>query len=90
MPDTPHSLQRRLFGLPANADAATAISYRDATDRVATITDPAQLDELMGRASVTGDAMLLRAGLAHAYRRHWRDLVASYGGQHAHDLLDAA
>lgn len=86
----PRSLERRLFGLPAGADASDAISYRDAADRVATITDRAQLDELMGRASTTGDVMLLRAGLAHAYRQRWRDLVATYGGRHAHDLLNAA
>ncbi|MGW3854733.1 hypothetical protein [Micromonospora arida] len=90
MPDTTLSLQRRLFGLPPGADASTAISYRDATDRVATITDPAQLAELMQRASTSGDAMLLRAGLAHAYQCRWRDLVAAYGGQDVTDLLTAA
>lgn len=88
MPDTTLSLQRHLFGLPPGADASTAISYRDATDRVAGITDPDQLAELMERANASGDAMLLRASLAHAFRRHWRHLLAAYG-DHT-DLLNAA
>lgn len=90
MPSDPRSLERRLFGLPAGADAADTISYRDAADRVATITDPTQLAELMDRAADSGDAMLLRAGLAHAYRHHWHLLIAAHGGQDVTDLLTAA
>lgn len=88
MPSDPRSLGRHLFGLPAGADVSDTISYRDAADRVATITDLTELAELMDRASTTGDSMLLRAGLAHAYQRHWRDLVAVYGD--LTDLLNAA
>lgn len=90
MPPDPRSLQRRLFGLPSGADATTAISYRDAADRVAGIDDPVQLDELMNRAATAGDAMLLRAALAHAYQYGWRSLVTTYGGAAADELLNAA
>lgn len=79
-------LERRLFGLPRNADAVDVVSFRDANDRAAQVRRPEGLGELMERAAGTGDDMLLRAGFARAWQESrkplssdlWSGLVAEY------------
>lgn len=82
-------LERRLFGLPAQAAATDVVAYRDALDRVAKATRPEDLGELMERAAHSGDTMLLRAAAGRAWERSrdplasdgWGALVAEYGAQ---------
>lgn len=82
-------LERRLFGLPRGADATDAISFRDASDRVAQVRRPEEVGELMERAAGTGDELLLRAGFARAWQESrrpmasdtWDGLVAEYADQ---------
>lgn len=90
------TLERRLFGLPANASASDAISYRDAVDRVERITKPDELGELMERATASGDTMLVRAGFARAWRLcgpfgsdGWDGLVQEYVDQNPDTRTDA-
>lgn len=80
------ALERRLFGLPAGADANAVIIYRDAVDRVGAIRDPAELAEVMERAAATGDAVMLKVAARHALDHtrggigsdRWDELVATY------------
>ncbi|WP_432051124.1 hypothetical protein [Verrucosispora sp. NA02020] len=81
---------RHLFGLPADAGPADAISYRDAADRVADITSPAHLGALITRATASGDDMLRRAALAHAHQQGWHGLVADHVGPDLAAQLHAA
>jgi Xaa-Pro aminopeptidase len=91
------TLERRLFGLPATATAVDVVSYRDATDRVAAVKSPEELGELMERAAGTGDAMLVRAGFARAWRESrqpmssdmWAGLVNEYLDQNPAAVRDA-
>jgi hypothetical protein len=91
------TLERRLFGLAAGADATEVVSYRDATDRVATAKKPAEVGDLMERAAGTGDEMLVRAGFARAWRESrkpmssddWQAIVAEYLDQYPGARRDA-
>jgi hypothetical protein len=87
-------LERRLFQMPSNADAATVTAYRDALDRCEQINDPTELGRLIDRAMATGDTTLARAGVARSYTKYnanrgqrlpgeapadqWRDAAKSY------------
>ncbi|MGY1830145.1 hypothetical protein ACI8AA_06895 [Geodermatophilus sp. SYSU D01180] len=64
-------LERRLFGLnSAGGDTASqAISARDAQDRAARITSPAEAAELLERAERNADSTLARAIAHHALQQ---------------------
>jgi len=91
------TLERRLFGLPAGADASDAVSFRDAQDRVEQVRRAEDLGELMERAATSGDEMLLRAGFARAWRESlnplgsdtWSGLVSEYLDQYPAARRDA-
>ncbi|MEZ0382166.1 hypothetical protein [Mycobacterium sp. pW045] len=72
------TLGRKLFGLPANADPATTLSYRDAEDRVARITDPDELAPALTRALDKGDDILARAIAGRADTLGCSDVVSRY------------
>lgn len=71
-------LGRKLFGLPANADPATTLSYRDAEDRVARITNPDELAPALTRALDKGDDILARAIAGRADTLGVSDVVSRY------------
>ena len=62
------AIRRDLFGLPGFADPNTAISYRDAQDRVAGIEDEATALGLFDRAELSGDTILATAVAAPGLR----------------------
>lgn len=76
--DTRRKLARKLFGLPADADATTVLVYRDAEDRAAKITDPDQFGPLMARALDQGDTLMARAIAARADTKGLTDVAAAY------------
>ena len=87
------TLENRLFGIAPGATASDVIAYRDAQDRVARVSDPQKLGELMERASSIGDKTLLKAAFHHAYTRShdlvssdlWGAIVAEYVDQNPGD-----
>lgn len=89
--ETRRKLARRLFGLPASADAATVLVYRDAADRAAKITDPDEYGPLLQRALDQGDDLMARAIAARAESAGVTDVAASYaaanGQTDAHNEL---
>lgn len=91
--DTRRKLARKLFGLPAGADATTVLVYRDAEDRAAKITDPDQFGPLMARALDQGDTLMARAIAARADTQGITDVAAAYaagtGQAAAYTELDA-
>lgn len=76
--DTRRKLAQKLFGIPAGADAATVLVFRDAEDRAAKITDPDELAPLLARATDRGDALLARAIAAHADAHGWTGVAAAW------------
>jgi hypothetical protein len=84
--------RRRLFGLSFTASASEAekqaarLSYRDALFRVEGVTAEDVAAKLMGRASMVGDKLLMRALALVAYEQNWHTLVDQY----AAEVTDAA
>lgn len=62
-------LETTLFGLSPAASDSSVVAYRDAQDRVAGISNPEKLGDLMERALIAGDRTLLLAGFSHAYQQ---------------------
>ncbi|MFL0276995.1 hypothetical protein [Mycobacterium sp. SMC-19] len=91
--ETRRKLARKLFGLPAGADPATVLVYRDAEDRAAKITDPDEYGPLMARALDRGDDLMARAIAARADTQGITDVAAAYaagtGQTGAYTELDA-
>ncbi len=79
-------LEKSLFGLSPAASDSSVVALRDAQDRVAGISNPEQLGELMERALIAGDRTLLLAGFSHSYQQSrnplggskWRPLLDEY------------
>jgi phage tail protein X len=73
-------LARKLYGLPANADASAMISYRDALDRASQIDPkhPSEATALLQRARTVGDDLLVRAVIATAYEREWSEVINAH------------
>lgn len=75
---TRRKLAQKLFGLPSGADAATVLSFRDAEDRAAKITNPEELAPLLARAIGKGDQSMAKAIAAHADAHGWTDIAATW------------
>ncbi len=71
-------LNRRLFGLGEHAAGATVLAHRDALDRAARLTDPAEAKRLLARAERTGDDLLAQAVAHHAAENRWSDVIDAY------------
>ncbi len=76
--DTRRKLAQRLFGLPAGADPAAVLVFRDAEDRAAKVTDPDELAPLLARATDRGDAVMAKALAAHAEAHGWTEVAAAW------------
>ncbi|MGB3285306.1 hypothetical protein [Mycolicibacter algericus] len=76
--DTRRKLAQQLFGLPAGADPAAVLVFRDAEDRAAKITDPDELAPLLARATDRGDAVMAKAIAAHADAHGWTEFAAAW------------
>lgn len=72
------ALRRDLFGLPGYADPNTAISYRDAQDRAASIEDEQTALTLLNRAELSGDTSLAKAVAAKAFESGWNQVINEY------------
>lgn len=82
--DRKRKLERDLFGLSGTADSSTAISYRDAQDRVAAIdgSDQQQAVRLLTQAERSGDNHLAKAVALRAFEEGWVDVLNSYADSH--------
>ncbi len=81
--------RKAVLGPPhiSGADKASlAISYRDALDRVSSITESKVLTEKLQRAENTGDDVLARAILARGYELRDESVVGSYLEKYPNDL----
>jgi len=78
-----HVLRRDLFGSAAT-DAQTAISFRDAQDRVGSLGqfDQKKALKLLDQAELSGDAVMVKAIMQRAIELSWTDVADSYGGKH--------
>jgi hypothetical protein len=72
------TLERDLFGLPGFADASAAISYRDAQDRAAGITDEHDALRLLSQADLSGDDHLAKAVALRSIQESWPNVSAAY------------
>ncbi|OBI37193.1 hypothetical protein A5709_15285 [Mycobacterium sp. E1386] len=72
------TLSSRIFGLPADADAATVMIFRDAADRAAQLTDSDRAAATLKRALEHGDTVLARAVASHAHGKRWHDVTETY------------
>jgi hypothetical protein len=84
-------LERQLFGLPTTAPTSDTVSYRDALDRVsraADAKDDKALHQLYDNAKLTGDGILTKAILGHAYRAGNVALVNRYLNEPGNEALD--
>lgn len=84
-------LERQLFGLPSTAPTSDTVSYRDALDRVsraAEAKDDKALNQLYDNAKLTGDAILVKAILGHAYRTGNADVVNRHLNEPGNEALD--
>ena len=59
-------LLRRLFSGPAFHDVTSIISFRDAQDRAERLSTPDEAVELLSRARMSGDELLVTAVALHA------------------------
>jgi len=71
-------LTTKLFGIPAGADPATTLSFRDAQDRVGEINNPDELAGIIDRAVLNGDTILARVAAARAHAVSATDVAAHY------------
>lgn len=78
------ALRRDLFGMQGTADPSTAISYRDAQERVARLTfsDGDKAAALLGEAELSGDEVLVKAVIRRAIDAGWADVANTYIDQH--------
>ncbi|KHL19584.1 hypothetical protein CLV56_2825 [Mumia flava] len=83
--DRRRKLEASLFGSQGSADPSSAISYRDALDRVDALPrgeqGERQSSKLFDRAVMTGDEQLQRALLFRGWREGWDDVVNGYIAQ---------
>ena len=76
------TLERDLFGLNGLTDASTAISYRDAQDRAASIEDSRDALRLLKQADLSGDVHLAKAVALRALQEGWVDAISTYAASH--------
>jgi hypothetical protein len=72
------TLEREVFGITGTADANTAISYRDAQDRAASIVNMRDAERLLNQAQLSGDTHLAKAVAHRALQDGWTDILATY------------
>ncbi|WP_250895494.1 hypothetical protein [Curtobacterium flaccumfaciens] len=83
-------LEKQLFGLPTTAPTSDTASYRDALDRVSRAADSKndrEMQQLYDNARLTGDTILTKAILGHAYRSANSDIVNRYLNEPDNDAL---
>ncbi|WP_157900905.1 hypothetical protein [Mycobacterium terramassiliense] len=72
------ALMKKLFGIPADADAGSTLAYRDAVDRAAQLRGPEKLEGALKRATAMGDTLLARAVAARAHELGIREVAEEY------------
>lgn len=72
------TLEREIFGITGTADANTAISYRDAQDRAASIANQRDAERLISQAQLSGDTHLAKAVAHRALQENWTDILTTY------------
>jgi hypothetical protein len=79
-----HVLRRDLFGSTTTADAQTAISFRDAQDRVGSLGqfDQEKALKLLDQAEISGDTVMVKALLQRAIELSWDQVANSYADKH--------
>lgn len=77
-------LRRTLFGSSGTADAQTAISYRDAQERMGAlgIEDEDKAAKLLDQAMLSGDDVLVKAVIQRALDAQWANVANKYIDQH--------
>lgn len=78
-----HVLRRDLFGSTAT-DSQTAISFRDAQERVGAIDTQKKAIKLLDQAELSGDTVMVKALMQRAIESSWNQVVDSYGDRHPH------
>ena len=75
-----NDLRRTLFGSPGTSDAQTAISYRDAQERVGVlgIEDQDKAAKLLDQAQLSGDEVMVKAIIQRALDLQWVDVANKY------------
>ncbi|UZX04016.1 hypothetical protein F8G81_16460 [Arthrobacter sp. CDRTa11] len=78
------SLRRTLFGSAGTSDAQTAISYRDAQERVGAlgIEDEGKAAKLLDQAMLSGDDVLVKAVIQRALDVQWVNVANKYIDNH--------
>lgn len=78
------SPRRTLFGTTGASDAQTAISYRDAQERVGAlgIGDEDKAAKLLDQAMLSGDEVLVKAVIQRALDAQWADVANKYIDKH--------
>lgn len=81
-----HVLRRDLFGSTTTADAQTAISFRDARDRVGALGqfDQEEALKLLDHAEISGDTVMVKALMQRAIELSWNQVANSYAERHPH------
>lgn len=71
-------LTTKLFGIPAGADPATTLSFRDAQDRIGDLNNPEELAGIIDKATLNGDDILARVAAARAHAVSATDVAGTY------------
>jgi len=73
-------LRKLLFGSAGTSDAQTAISYRDAQERVGAlgIEDQDKAAKLLDQAQLSGDEVMIKAVIQRALDLQWVDVANKY------------
>jgi hypothetical protein len=71
-------LRRTLFGLSGSTDANTAISYRDAQDRAASLENEDAALTRLEQARLSNDDVLTQAIVAHAVSSRWTQVINTW------------
>lgn len=79
-----NDLRRTLFGSAGTADAQTAISYRDAQERVGNlgVDDEHKAEKLLDQAMLSGDDVLVKAVIQRALDVQWANVANKYIDKH--------
>jgi len=79
-----HVLRRDLFGNTDTSDAQTAISFRDAQDRVSSLGqfDQEKALKLLDQAEISGDTVMVKALMQQAIEHSWDQVANIYAEKH--------
>lgn len=80
------SLRRVLFGATGASDAQSAISYRDAQERVGALShaDADKAAKLLDQAMLSGDDVMVKAVVQRALDMQWAEVANKYIDKHPH------